>query len=168
MTAATIPTPSSFLEEAREMLPMIRRNAEAAEQAGRMTDEVVEAFRASKFRRMMVLEELGGGGLRIPEMIPVAQLLASADPATGWSLLFGMSGPMFGNMLPRSSYNEIFSDPAGGIAGATLRYRDQRHFGEHRGKFAVNIRRVFPTRDACIRHDVRERPDAVHGAGGAR
>src|SRR6185436_11245989 len=96
MTAPTISRANPFLEEAREFAPLIRENAGAAEEAGRMTDEVVEAFGASKFRRMLVLEEHGGGGQPFPAMLPVSQALAAADPSTGWSLMFAMAGPMFG------------------------------------------------------------------------
>jgi alkylation response protein AidB-like acyl-CoA dehydrogenase len=118
VTTLTGERAAKYLDEARELLPIVKRNAEAAESQGHMTDELVEAFRATKFRRMMILEEHGGGGLRIPDLLPVSQLLTSADGATGWSLTFAMMGSMFAQMLPKSSYDEIFSDPNGAMAGA--------------------------------------------------
>lgn len=118
MVLAPTTRPDAYLEEAREFLPLIKRNAADAETQGRMTDEIVEAFAGTGFRRMMVLPEHGGGGARLPDMLPVSQLLASADPATGWSLMFAMMGGALGQLMGRSAYDEVFSDPAGTIAGA--------------------------------------------------
>ena len=149
MTAPAATSASAFLDEARELLPIIRKNAEQAERQGHMTDELVEAFRDSGFRRMLVVEELGGGGRRIPDMIPVSQLLASADGATGWSLMFALSGPIFGQVLPKATYDSIFSDKAGALAGsmAPAAVRGVAENGGYRvsGKTSYNSAHRFAT-----------------------
>lgn len=118
MTAVMSPPAHSYLETARGLLPLIRAEAAAAESQGHMTDAVVEAFRASGLQQMLVTEDLGGGGHELPAMLPVAELLASADAASGWSLMFAMMGPTFGQLLPRDSYEAIFSKEHASITGA--------------------------------------------------
>jgi alkylation response protein AidB-like acyl-CoA dehydrogenase len=118
MVLAVTAEPGAYLEEARAMLPLIRANAAAGEAQARLTDDVLDAFRASRFRRMLILPDHGGGGVRLPDLLPVSTTLASGDGATGWALLFAMVGPLFGQLLERSAYDEIFSNPDGAIAGA--------------------------------------------------
>lgn len=115
---AVADTLTSYIEAARGLLPAIRENAPEAERQGRMTDALIEAFRDTRLQRMLVTTDLGGGGLRLPDQLKVIRVLSSGDGATGWSLSFATTGPLFGNLLERQTYDEIFADPAGGIAGA--------------------------------------------------
>ncbi|MEO8541811.1 MAG: hypothetical protein ABI577_18880 [bacterium] len=107
-----------FLADALELLPLIRSDAAEAEHLGHVTDRVAEAFRASRLPRMLVSADIGGGGARIPQTIPVCQALSSADGSTGWALTFAMTGVVFGNFLPRATYDALFSNPGNGLAGA--------------------------------------------------
>jgi alkylation response protein AidB-like acyl-CoA dehydrogenase len=107
----------THIERARELLPIVNKHAAASERAGHLVPEVAEALFASGLTRLMVLPELGGAGLGVPEVVETSQLIASADASTGWNYLFVALSPAFGHMLPKESYLEIFSDPRGGIAG---------------------------------------------------
>ncbi len=117
----TIATPSALatcLDDARRLLPTIRENAAEAERQGRMTDAMIAAFRSTILPRMMVTTELGGGGMPLPAQLRVVSVLSSGDGATGWSLAFATGSPLFGNLLEKPTYDAIYSNPLGGIAGA--------------------------------------------------
>src|SRR5262245_38939652 len=76
-----------YLARAKALSPLIEEQASQTEQAAKMTEKVVQAFRDSKLFWMNVPKELNGGGLDLHTRLDVLEELARADGSTGWAFM---------------------------------------------------------------------------------
>jgi alkylation response protein AidB-like acyl-CoA dehydrogenase len=77
-------TVEDLLAAIERLTPMLRAQALAAEDAGRLPDGVVAALREASILRMYRPVALGGTGAGLTGALRVAEALAEADPATAW------------------------------------------------------------------------------------
>lgn len=81
----TAPTPpGELLARARDVTPIIRREAAAAEQGRRIPPAVVEALREADLLRLCVPAVYGGPEADPVTFVSIVETLASADGSAGW------------------------------------------------------------------------------------
>src|SRR5688572_10504460 len=78
---------SPLVEKARALAPLFRAQAEANEQAGRLTDETVAALRTGDYWGLMVPRCFGGLEADLLEMLEIYEIISEADSSTGWVLM---------------------------------------------------------------------------------
>ncbi|MEV0347062.1 acyl-CoA dehydrogenase family protein [Nonomuraea sp. NPDC050680] len=77
----------ALLERARDLRPLIEREAAAAEAQGRLTTPVVDALHEAGLFGIWVPTPLGGAELSPRELLAVFEELSYADPSTGWVVM---------------------------------------------------------------------------------
>src|SRR4051794_5526848 len=73
-----------LFEAARVLVPRIRDQARAMEQAGRLDDDLVEAMDAAGLFSVVVPKFWGGAGLGPRELNTVVEIVATGDCSTAW------------------------------------------------------------------------------------
>jgi alkylation response protein AidB-like acyl-CoA dehydrogenase len=76
-----------FVAAAKGLIPLADAHAEAAEERGALTEEVVEALHASGLWAIWVPRSLGGGELAPIASLEVIEHLSYADASTGWVVM---------------------------------------------------------------------------------
>ncbi|MFI7642825.1 acyl-CoA dehydrogenase family protein [Nonomuraea sp. NPDC049400] len=106
-TAGTAP-----LERARDLRPLIERDADAAEAQGRLTTPVVDALHEAGLFGIWVPTPLGGAELSPRELIAVLEELSYADPSTGWVVMATtLENGTAGAYLGDDAVERIFKGP---------------------------------------------------------
>jgi alkylation response protein AidB-like acyl-CoA dehydrogenase len=100
-----------YLDRVRRLEPLVREHADAAERAGQVAPAVVGALHEAGLFRILLPARLGGGDLTIPDALRVYEAAARLDASVGWNLSIWSGGPIFGHLLSRPAYDEIFADP---------------------------------------------------------
>lgn len=76
---------------ARDLVPLIEREAETSERIATMPEPVVTAFREAKLFALQVPSSLGGFEADVETALVVYEIVCRADASTGWSLLANAS-----------------------------------------------------------------------------
>src|SRR5262249_60162528 len=92
--------------------------AERAEREAQMPHEVAAALHQAGMFRIFLPRSMGGGELTIPDSLHLIEEIARIDASVGWNLAIGSAGPLFGQCLPRTAYEQIFRDPRVVMAGS--------------------------------------------------
>lgn len=112
MTAQTAPptaTAALYLERARSITPLIKAAADAAEERGDVTEEVIEAMIQQNLLCAAVPEDLGGGGLGIRGVIELLEQVTYADGSAGWVLQANLiSATLAAGFLPPPGVERMF------------------------------------------------------------
>ncbi|GGS62898.1 acyl-CoA dehydrogenase family protein [Nonomuraea spiralis] len=77
----------THLDRARDLRPLIEREAAEAEALGRLTDPVVEALHEAGLFGIWLPAPLGGAELSPAELLAVFEELSYADASTGWVVM---------------------------------------------------------------------------------
>jgi indole-3-acetate monooxygenase len=104
---------SDPLERARSLAPLIETNAAECEQLGRLTDDVVQAFRDTRLFWMNNPVDAGGEDIDLFQRLDVIEELSRADGSTGWTFMAiaGYTG-FAGVCLGDEAVKTMFGDPA--------------------------------------------------------
>ncbi|MEW9550511.1 acyl-CoA dehydrogenase family protein [Nonomuraea sp. NPDC050783] len=102
----------ALLERARELRPLIEREAAAAEASSRLTGPVLDALHEAGIFTLWIPVPLGGAESAPTELLAVLAELSYADPSTGWvvmatTLANGTGGAYLGD----DAVDRIFADP---------------------------------------------------------
>jgi indole-3-acetate monooxygenase len=81
------PMPEDLVAAAREVAAIADAGAEAAEAAGQLGEDLVEAFHERGLWAMWVPRELGGGELDPTPSLEVLEAISYADASAGWVLM---------------------------------------------------------------------------------
>jgi len=76
---------------ARDLVPLVEREAETSERIATMPEPVVTAFREAKLFALQVPSSLGGFEADFETALGVYETICRADASTGWSLLANAS-----------------------------------------------------------------------------
>lgn len=87
MTTTRTALHGDLVAAARELQPLLRDDAAAGEDAGRLTEPVVDALHDAGLFGMWVPAPLGGAELDPVSSLEVVQSLAEADPSAAWVLM---------------------------------------------------------------------------------
>jgi alkylation response protein AidB-like acyl-CoA dehydrogenase len=108
-----------LLARAQELAPAIRARAAEIESGRRLPLDLVAELKSAGFFRMLVPRSHGGLETPYPETVEAIAALASADGATGWTVMIGSESPQLLALLPRESFDGIYAaGPDVIIAGA--------------------------------------------------
>ncbi|GAA2365721.1 acyl-CoA dehydrogenase family protein [Nonomuraea africana] len=103
---------TTLLDRARELRPLIEREAARAEAQGRLTTPVVDALHEAGLFGIWVPTTLGGAELSPRELIAVFEELSHADPSTGWVVMATtLENGTAGAYLGDEAVERIFKGP---------------------------------------------------------
>src|SRR5215831_8235773 len=94
----TVYAPASMpdvVKIARDLAPLVEREATNCEALVTMPDAVVDAFRETGLFALQIPESLGGFEADIATTLTVYETVCRADASTGWSLLANASTSAF-------------------------------------------------------------------------
>jgi alkylation response protein AidB-like acyl-CoA dehydrogenase len=100
-----------LLAKARELGPLIREHAPAAERERRLSKPVAVALNHFGFTKMLLPKSLGGLETDPVTMLRVVEEIASCDSVAAWLLMVSNSGAFTGARLSARVAEEIFRDP---------------------------------------------------------
>ncbi|HEY1974871.1 MAG TPA: acyl-CoA dehydrogenase family protein [Pseudonocardia sp.] len=122
----TIARPASlaadeYPDRARSIAPIIEAEADAMEQACRITPPVVAALAEQDLFWLLVPREMGGAGLGIVPALRVIEELARADGSTGWAVMANaFSMGIAAGFLADAGAREIFAGDQRGITAGMI------------------------------------------------
>ncbi|NJP91439.1 acyl-CoA dehydrogenase [Nonomuraea sp. FMUSA5-5] len=103
---------TTLLERARDLRPLIEREAERAEADGKLTAPVVDALHDAGLFGSWVPAPLGGAELSPAELLAVFETLTYADPSTGWVVMATcLENGTAGAYLGEDAVERIFKGP---------------------------------------------------------
>ncbi|MGP3931147.1 acyl-CoA dehydrogenase family protein [Nonomuraea sp. KM88] len=103
---------ANLLERARDLRPLIEREADAAEAQGRLTTSVMDALHEAGLFGVWVPVPLGGAESSPRELIAVFEELSYADPSTGWVVMATtLENGTAGAYLGDDAVERIFAGP---------------------------------------------------------
>ena len=120
---AFAPSAAELPGRARALAPLVSERAEAAEQLGALTDDVVAALHREGLFALWVPRSLGGAELDPLPSIEVLDWLSYGDPSAGWVLMAAaIAIGVAGAYLADDAVAELFAgDQVPVIAGQGLR-----------------------------------------------
>ena len=106
----------SYIEQARELTPMLREAGDEMERRREVTPEIVEAMKERGIFRMLLPRSLGGAELDPPTFVRTIEAIAKADGSTAWCLCQNNVCSIVAAWLPADGAREIFGDPRAVLA----------------------------------------------------
>ncbi|MGZ5091341.1 MAG: acyl-CoA dehydrogenase family protein [Burkholderiales bacterium] len=119
MTAATPSPPSSVLEAARQLAPMVRENAEQIDAARELPKPVFHALADAGLYLMAVPRAVGGLEVDFPTYVQVIEELAKADASTAWTVSQGANWATYSARMSREAAREIWIDTPRSVVSNT-------------------------------------------------
>jgi alkylation response protein AidB-like acyl-CoA dehydrogenase len=120
-----VATATDFLQRVADMTDVVRTDAVEADRARRLGDKTVQAVIDAGFHRMSLPTELGGGGLRWIESLPVVEALSRVDGATGWNTSIWAQTPALAlTLTDDAARDEVLADDA--LCSASLNWFNLR------------------------------------------
>jgi alkylation response protein AidB-like acyl-CoA dehydrogenase len=107
---------AGLLERTRELVPLLRENAQRTEEGRRVVDENIEALTDAGVFRMTVGRHFGGYESSLQTQYDVLAAIASGCPSTGWVATILTAMLWNAGMFPDEAQDEIFADPRVRIA----------------------------------------------------
>ena len=104
----TNPRGRALLDQARELAPSIRANAEQIEADRCLPGPLFEALADAGFFHMLIPRGLGGAELDLPTFIRVIEVLGAADASTAWCINQGAVFATWSTHLPPEVAHEIW------------------------------------------------------------
>ena len=111
-----IPHPRDILMP--QATALIRNYAFAAEQKGRLTDEVLDWLQQEQALRILIPEDCGGLEWPLPKVVAYFEALAWADGNLGWLVNLGAGANMFAGYFDRLTARQLFTDKRIWCAGS--------------------------------------------------
>src|SRR5262245_46714781 len=106
----------SYLERARELVPMLAAAGDEIERGREVTQPVVDAMVGRGIFRMLLPRSLGGAELDPLTYTDVLYTLAQGDGSTAWCLGQNSGCSMIAPYLPEATAREVFGHPRGILA----------------------------------------------------
>ncbi len=125
----------------RELRPTLERRAGEIEQGRRLPLDLVAELRRAGLFRMLVPRNYGGLELDFPASVEILAELAAADGATGWTVMIGAETPQLLALLPRATFERIYSASPDVICGGAFAPRGAAE--EEPGGYAATGRWSF-------------------------
>ena len=102
--------PSSLLRRAKEIAPLISKEAAGNDERGRLSDATIQLLRSDgDFFGLSVPRALGGSEANAVQQLEIVEEISRADGATGWVLMACLVGTgTAGAFLPSKGAKEMF------------------------------------------------------------
>jgi alkylation response protein AidB-like acyl-CoA dehydrogenase len=115
-TVTTLPR-TELVRRAAELGPVLRANAQAAEQNRRLSVEMLEGLGGSGLLRMRVPRRYGGYESDTRTVTEVLAELARGDGSTAWTASVWLISSWMVGLFPEAVCDEVFADPDVRISG---------------------------------------------------
>ncbi|HTW88194.1 MAG TPA: acyl-CoA dehydrogenase family protein [Candidatus Binataceae bacterium] len=102
-------TPAQVIQRARDLVPWLREQALAMEQARRISDEVNARIQAAGIYRILQPRRFGGYEFDLSTYAEVISEITRGDGSTGWVVSFNVAHNWWIAQLPEQGQAEIFS-----------------------------------------------------------
>jgi indole-3-acetate monooxygenase len=120
----------TLLEQVDDLADVIGSHVAAMEQERRLSDDVVDAIRATGLNRSLVPAALGGDDRHLLEVLEAVERIASFDGSTGWCSAISSGSNLFAGYLPHDVAATVWSDPDQGNAGMFAPFGQVRPNGD--------------------------------------
>ena len=99
------------------LLPSIAQRAAEIEEARRLPPDLFDELRATGCFKLQLPSSHGGFGASLPETMALIEAVSRADASTGWTVAIGAGVWIDLAELPLATFDEVFRDPDGMVAG---------------------------------------------------
>lgn len=109
MTAPTLERPTSqpgprFIAAAEELVPLLKSQARAIEEARELTPAVLSALHERGLLQAILSPARGEGEFTITDAMNVLETLATGDASTAWDTMAAMGGGIISAFLPKDPF----------------------------------------------------------------
>ena len=108
MTAASLLPPSSPLDAARRLAPLVRENADRIDADRELPKPVFNALADAGLYLMCVPRACGGPEIDFPTYLQVIEELGKADASTAWTVSQGANWATYSARMSREAAREIW------------------------------------------------------------
>ena len=119
MAAASLPPPSSPLEAARKLAPLVRENADKIEADRELPKPVFHALADAGLYLMCVPRAVGGPEIDFPTYLQAIEELGKADASTAWTVSQGANWACYAARMSRAAAREIWIDTPRSVVSNT-------------------------------------------------
>ena len=112
------PTVAELANRARELAPLLRKNAAAGEANRRVEEETIQAVRKAGLMRVCTPKRYGGWEMNTRAMLDVSSAIAEADGAAAWVVNLNNVCCWLTSLFPVRAQDEVFgNDPDTCVSG---------------------------------------------------
>jgi alkylation response protein AidB-like acyl-CoA dehydrogenase len=116
--AIASPTVPELVDRARELAPMLRKNAAASEANRRVEEETIQAMRKAGLMRVCTPKRYGGWEMNARAMLDVSSAIAEGDGGAAWVANLNNVCCWLTSLFPVKAQDEVFgADPDTGVSG---------------------------------------------------
>ncbi len=113
-----IPTVQELVARARELAPLLRKNAPASEANRRIEEETIEAATKAGLMRVCTPKRYGGWEMNTRAMLDVSDAIAEADGGAAWVVNLNNICCWLTSLFPLKAQDEVFGpDPDARVSG---------------------------------------------------
>jgi 3-hydroxy-9,10-secoandrosta-1,3,5(10)-triene-9,17-dione monooxygenase len=109
--------PAELIERAQSLVPLLRANAERAEQLRHLPDETMQALEDAGFIEMLHPVRHGGYDTDPATLSKVMTTIASGCPSTAWVMQIYSGIARLAEILPDQALAEVYSKPHAKLSG---------------------------------------------------
>ena len=113
------PPLSSLIDAARELVPYLRENAQATEQARRVSEEATDRFREAGFFRLMQPARYGGYEYGFTAFCDIVSELGRGCTASSWGCSLGAIHQWMLGTFPAQAQDDVWQSDPGAICAAS-------------------------------------------------
>ena len=123
MQSVASPTTAELVARARELEPLLRKNAAAGEANRRVEEETIQAMTKAGLLRLCTPKRYGGWEMNTRAMLEVSAAIAEADGAAGWVANLNNICCWLTSLFPVKAQDEVFGatpdTPVSGVLNPT-------------------------------------------------
>ena len=123
MQSVASPTTAELVARARELAPLLRKNAAAGEANRRVEEETIQAMTRAGLLRLCTPKRYGGWEMNTRAMLEVSAAIAEADGAAGWVANLNNICCWLTSLFPVKAQDEVFGatpdTPVSGVLNPT-------------------------------------------------
>lgn len=113
-------TATKILQAVQDLTPMICARGAEIETARRIPPDLLRELTSAGCFRMLVPKTHGGDEIDLASSFEILETLATADGATGWTVMIGCETPLLLALLPRSSFDAAYAAGPDVIVGGAF------------------------------------------------
>ena len=106
-----------LVRAARDLVPLLKQNAEQTEQGRRLTPETAEAMKSAGLLQACAPRRAGGSGANFRSLIEVSAELAQGDGSAGWVAFIANAAAFATGLFPDDVRATVFSDHRNVVVG---------------------------------------------------
>ncbi|MGB6568798.1 MAG: acyl-CoA dehydrogenase family protein, partial [Xanthobacteraceae bacterium] len=112
LRSTAAPSVAELVARARELAPLLRKNAAAGEANRRVEEESIQALRAAGLMRVCTPKRYGGWEMSTRAMLDISSAVAEGDGGAGWVVNLNNICCWLTSLYPVKAQDEVFgADP---------------------------------------------------------